>query len=115
MLVVTCNTHQVKTHLTMAEAASGMPVRSAHAIMANHEHCACVVNCDHSDCATNPYQSHHSITTYYTSHAPMCMHAANTRLNRVARMFCAGISAADHLLRGGGLLLLRCAAAAVTV
>ena len=40
------------------------------------------------------------------------MHAANTRLNRVAHMVCAGISAADHLLRGG---LLRCAADAVTV
>ena len=97
----------------MAEAASGMPVRSAHAIMVINDHCACVVNSDHSDCATNSCQPHHSITTYYTSHASACMHAANMRLNRVARMFCAGISAADDLLRGGGLL--RCAAAAVTV
>ena len=32
------------------------------------------------------------------------MHAANVRLKRVARIVCASNFAADHLLRGGGLL-----------
>ena len=51
---LTCNNHPVNLISEMAEAASGMPVRSAHTIMVINDHCACVVNSDHGDCATNP-------------------------------------------------------------